>query len=306
MKKVIGALVALLLVAGCSSINTQSDQAGLHYKAGALSSTHFANCVGQGTRNFDGPGDKHYSYPAGQRTFDFSSDDEADAHPINVVSKDNQTLEFDGGLTFQLDTDCNKVTINGHEYKGGMLQAFHERIGLKYKAFMNGDEISEGWKAALRFYMGKPLTNDLQNAAGQYNWLDLYTNPAIRATIEKTVNDNLAQAVKNLTGGQDYFTNFNLIINKPIPDEKLVTGLAAVQQAVLQRKAVQNQNLTVVTELSQIKSLVKVLGPYGYVLYKALKDCEADNGNSGNDQAGCPAILPVPQGGNINIQPGSR
>lgn len=297
LKAVVAALFGSLVLAACSTVSTASDQVDLHYSAGSFSSTKYSDCVQSGNRKWNGPGDKYFNYPQGQRTYNFSNDKDADSAPITIVSKDNQELKVEGGLTFFLDTNCtHPFTINGHTYKGGILQAFHENIGLKFHAYMVGDDLPQGWQDLLNFYMGKPLKNAMQTAGQKFNWLDLYNNPVARNQFDAEVKAGLPESIKAQIGGVDYFQNFNLIIQKPEPDPRLVSSLAAVQQQVLQNKAVQQQNITVITELQQIRNLTKVLGPYGYILYKALQDCDAQNkGNS------CPQFLPVPQGANINI-----
>jgi hypothetical protein len=299
---VVGAATLALVAAGCSTINTAPDQAGLHYKAGAVSSTKFADCVTSSNRNWYGPGDKTYTYPAGQRTFDFTGSPGSESGPLTVVSQDNQELQVQGGLTFQLDTSCDKITINGKDYPGGILQAFHENIGIKYAAYMDdNDKTSDGWDEMLRFYIGQPLKKAMNQAAQKYGWLAIYNDPATRVKWETEVKTLLPAAVKATTGGADYFKNFSLTLQKPEPDPKLVSALAAAQVAITNKQAVIDQNATVDEELKQIKKLTAVLGPEGYILYKALQLCATSK-----DNAGCPAFIPVPQGSSLNITPPTK
>ena len=81
----VGALL-LLTVTGCSTVSTESDQVALHYDAGAFSSTTYQECVTQNNRAWDGPGEKYYIYPAGQRTFDFTGREGSESPPFVVVS----------------------------------------------------------------------------------------------------------------------------------------------------------------------------------------------------------------------------
>jgi hypothetical protein len=282
-------LAAVLVTAGCSTVSTESDQVALHYDAGAFSSTKFQECVEANRRTWDGPGEKYFSYPAGQRTFDFSGNEEALAKPYTVVSKDNQELTISGGLTFQLDTDCDD--------DGGMLREFHEAIGLKFQPVLEDDGSSApGWLELLRFYIGQPLNKALTAEAQKYTWLALYNDPATRVKFETAINGNLAEAVEATTGGKAYFLNFNLTLQKPTPRTELVDGLAAVQVAITQRQAIVEQNATVQEKLKQIRALVQVLGPDGYILYEVFQRCL-----TGQAVAGCPTFLPVPADGNINV-----
>lgn len=289
---VVATILALApVLAGCSTVSTESDQVVLHYDAGALSSTTFQECVTPNNRTWDGPGEKYFRYPAGQRTFDFSSSDAALADPYSVVSKDNQELKVSGGLTFHLDTSC------GDDGKGGILRDFHEEIGLKFQPILHDDgAYAEGWIELLLFYIGQPLEKALAAEAQKYDWLALYNDPATRVAFEGAINKNLADAVRATTGGKAYFINFNLTLQKPTPRKELVDGLAAVQVAITQRQAIIEQNATVDEKLKQIRKLVEVLGPYGYILYDAMQRCL-----SGEATAGCPSFLPVPPGGNVNV-----
>ncbi|MDG4833096.1 SPFH domain-containing protein [Solwaraspora sp. WMMD1047] len=283
----IGAL--LVLVTGCSTVSTESDQVSLHYDAGAFSSTTYQECVTENNRTWDGPGEKYFTYPAGQRTFDFSGNDDAEVPPYTVVSKDNQELSVSGGLTFHLDTSC--------EPDGGMLREFHEEIGLKFQPILDDDgRYTDNWLELLRFYIGQPLNKALTTEAQKYDWLALYNDPQTRASFESAINASLGNSVKATTGGKAYFLDFNLTLQKPTPRQELVDGLAAVQVAITERQAVIEQNATVDEKLKQIRKLVAVLGPYGYVLYDAMQRCLVSE-----TAKGCPTFLPVPEGGNINV-----
>ncbi|GGN85093.1 hypothetical protein GCM10010112_65110 [Actinoplanes lobatus] len=282
-------VVAALLTAGCTTVSTESDQVALHYDAGAFSSTTYQECVTQNNRAWDGLGERYYTYPAGQRNFDFTGSDDSESPPFTVVSKDNQEMTVAGGLTFHLDTGC--------EPDGGMLRQFHEDIGLKFHPVIDGDgKTTATWLEMLRFYIGHPLNRALAAEAQKYDWLALYNDPETRTRFESAINANLSSAVMATTGGKAYFLDFNLTLQKPQPRKELVDGLAAAQVAITQRQAVIEQNATVDEKLKQIRKLVDALGPDGYVIYEVMQQCLA-----GAARAGCPAFLPVPAGGNVNV-----
>ncbi|SDT03751.1 SPFH domain-containing protein [Actinoplanes derwentensis] len=282
-------VVAALLLAGCTTVSTESDQVALHYDAGSFSSTTYQECVTQNNRAWDGLGEKYYTYPAGQRNFDFTGSDDSESAPYTVVSKDNQEMTVAGGLTFHLDTGC--------EPDGGMLRRFHEDIGLKFQPVIDEDGKTTGtWLEMLRFYIGHPLSRALAAEAQKYDWMALYNDPETRTRFETDINANLSAAVSATTGGKGYFVDFNLTLQKPQPRKELVDGLAAAQVAITQRQAVIEQNATVDEKLKQIKKLVDVLGPDGYVIYEVMQQCL-----TGETRAGCPTFLPVPNGANVNI-----
>jgi hypothetical protein len=216
-----GAVAAVLLLSGCSGVNTDSGMVGLHYKGGPISSTHFANCVTSNTRNYDGPGDKHYQYPSNQRTFDATGGQDADSPPITVVSKDNAILTVPITVNFTLKTDCST------------LRRFHERVGLRYAAYFdNVNSPSDGWSQMLRIMIGKPLDTQSDRIAQQYNWRDLWNNPKVKTQLETQVAKDLPRLIKRQAGG-NFFDNITVLMQKPTPTDGNLTSAVAKEQAAV-------------------------------------------------------------------------
>lgn len=273
---------ATLTAVGCS-VSTGPDQAGLEYNAGPVSSVSFDSCIPPGQRAYHGPGDNGYVYPAGQRTFQFSEGAGSDVKPITVVSKDNLEMTSSGVATFSLNTDCKT------------LRQFHERIGLKYKAYTD-----EGWAKMLHTYLKQPLDRAMDAASKQFAWKNLYANPEAKQQWENLVGRYAVQFVNEQAGG-DFFCSpsytgkgscgqFNLTLQQPQPPTKVRDALASAQEAVERNAAQRNENERVKTELESIKELVDVLGPQGYVMYEAIKSGKID-------------VVPVPAGGAVNLTP---
>jgi len=271
------ALAVIALPASGCSVSVPPDKAGLEYNAGPFSSTSFDAC-GNG-RMWHGPGDKVYTYPIGQRTYQF--DENGDTGALKVVSKDNLELTVEGVATFSLNGSCDT------------LRKFHEEIGLKYKAYED-----EGWEKMLRVYIGAPLDRALDQVSKKYKWIDLYSNPEVKKEWETEVGAAVAAQV-NATAGDNYFCSpaytdkgecgsFLLTLQQPVPPENVRASLAAAQQAVQDNQTQANRNKQIQTELKALRDLVKVLGPNGAILYQAIKD-------------GRIKVVPVPAGGNINI-----
>lgn len=290
-------LLALLVVpalAACSQVSTQSDESGLHYAAGSFTSTKFKNCVSSGTRNFDGPGDLHYTYPAGQRSYEFDNTKAADAPPIRVVSKDNVEMTISGVINFNLNTSCSPITDklpNGgiKKWPGGMLQKFHETVGLKYKAYNDGnDQTSKGWRDGLSVYFYPPLRNSMNSVAQTNSWLDLYNNPSLKQKIEDQVATTLPLAVK-AQAGDDYFTNITVTLQKPEAPEALVTSLQNRQKAVSDLAAAEAQKLTNQAIADAERPLIELYGPQGYLIKKAL------------DSGKITGLYPVPTGVGVTV-----
>jgi regulator of protease activity HflC (stomatin/prohibitin superfamily) len=280
--KFLAAGVVLILLAAIwffffvTKFSTAPDQTGLHYSAGPFSSTEYADCVEPGTRVWNGPADIHVAYPSGQRTYDFSANSAApDSSPIVVASKDFQELTVSGVVTFRLNTDCD------------VLREFHEQIGNKYDARMDGNAMSDGWREMLSVYMNQPLQRAMSEATQGLDWKVLYNDPATKTAWEAEVSRLLPTYIKQQTGS-DFFTDFSLTLQKPTPPAELLTALKDQQVAVEQNIAQAGKNQTVRTEAESIRELVNILGPDGYNVYQAIKDGKIN-------------VMPIPQGSSVIV-----
>ncbi|AWS41486.1 hypothetical protein DKM19_09035 [Streptosporangium sp. 'caverna'] len=285
---IVAVVVSGFVLSGCTRVSTQPDEVVLHYAGGVFEAIKFDECINPSSgATLLGPGDTAYSYPFGQRTFDFSGLGDAEAKPLSVVSKDNVEMTVSGVATFTLNTDCKT------------LQQFHEKIGLKYHAYYEGGE-SEGWRQMLNIYMRVPLDRAMDAASQEFEWRGLFNDPNVKQAWEARVGVLARQFIK-AAAGADYFCNQNyagvgecadisLTIQKPEPPEALVSALASEQAAKAENAAQLQRNAKVRTEIESIKDLVKVLGPSGAVLWQAI-------------QKGQVSVVPVPQGSNLNITP---
>jgi hypothetical protein len=269
LKKILTGAAALALGAvvltGCSSVSTAPDQVALHYSGGPFSSTEFKDCVSTSTKAWDGPGDAHFVYPAGQRTYDFKGDGSggADSPALAVVAggtgekgKDTQVeLRQEGTLTFTFSTtDCES------------LRSFHEKIGLKYGADKAGlKQLNE----LLDVYLGGPLQRALSEATQGVDWKTYYSDATVRNEVEKRATELLPGYVQELSGGE-FFSNFSVQLQRPTLPAELSDALKATQVAIEQNTAQQQRNVQVQSELESIRELVEVLGPDGYNTYQAI------------------------------------
>ena len=125
----------------------------------------------------------------------------------------------------------------------------------------------------------------LDAASQEFEWKQLYNDPATKQQWEQRVGELARQFIKETSGGE-YFCNPNyggtgpcgdivLTIQKPAPPESLVNALAAEQAAKAENVAQAQRNAKIRTELESIKDLVAVLGPQGAILWKAIQDAKA-------------------------------
>lgn len=272
-RKIVALSAAALILTGCSTVSTQSDQVSLHYAAGPLSDTKFENCVTTGTRNIDGYGDKHYTYPAGQRTFTFAKDGKDVDSAAFTVAAGNVELVLSGVARFSLNTDCDT------------LRKFHEQIGLKYGAYVDDGET--GWNKMIATYVLQPLQRAMNDATNGADWVSLYNDPSAKAAWEKRVGELLPQYVEQTAGGE-YFKDFQLTLQKPALPDQLQSALLAQQVAIQNQQTQVETNRTLELEREGIQSLVQLLGPEGYNVYTALKD-------------GKITFMPIPEGSSVIV-----
>lgn len=282
LKALIALPAAVLVLAGCSTISTNSDQVGLHYDAGSFSDTQFENCVKSGEMNVDGPGDAHYVYPAGARTYKFAEAAGAEQAPISVTTKDNVQMTSAGILGFEINTDCKT------------LQEFHEAIGLKYNVDDSG---IHDWVPLMNDYLGQQLQSTMNAAAAGFTVDELYTDATKRAAWGEEVKKNLPQAVRDFAGG-DYFDHFTLVLQRPLPSQGYLDQLQQQQVQTERLDTIAAQKAAQAAELAQIQELVATFGGWeGYIAYRNQLNCE-ENKDS------CVQFLPIPQGSGVNITPG--
>lgn len=288
MKKILAliAILAVMFTTGCSSVSTDSDEAAVVYNGGSFTSATFSNCVGTSKREWNGPGDNDYRYPAGQRTFSFTGADGSERGPMPVTTGSQEVL-IPGFVTFTLNTNCES------------LKKFHETIGKKYGAYIGG----EGWDDFLSDYIAVPLSATLNKAAGaivtpegaerDQNWYLLYTDPATQNEFEDYVKENLPGEIEK-TLGAEFISVGNVSIAKPTVEDNLKGGLAAKEEARLQNDAQKERN-----EIAKTK-------------FDSLKDCRT----SGLTEDACVIIFlaesgkvpfyPLPVGGNLNVSPAPK
>jgi hypothetical protein len=282
MKKILILLFGVILLAGCSTVSTESDQVALHYDAGAFSDTTFENCVKPGEMNIDGPGDNHYVYPAGQRTYKFAEAAGAEQKPFSVTTKDNAQMTAAGILGFEINTDCD------------VLQKFHVAIGLKYHVDENG---IKDWVPLMNDYLGQQLQACMNSAASGYTVDELYQDSAKRAAWGEDVKKCLPQAIKDFAHG-DYFDHFTLVLQRPLPSQRYLDQLSEQQVQAERIDTIEAQKQAQAAELAQIQQLVQTFGGWeGYIAYRNQLNCE-QNADS------CVQFLPIPQGTGVNITPG--
>lgn len=280
----VGSLLSLSVLTGCSSMSAEPDEAGLQYGGGPIESKTFADCAETGSREWGGIFDTFYGYPAGERTYDFSDNPEAESVPIKFRSKDPVEMNVSGLLKFRMNTDCK------------VLQKFHETIGRKYQAYNVDGNSSEGWERLLDNYIGLPLQRALQLAAQDFAWEEMYNNPARRADFEKRVAELLPEFVAKEAGDQPFFMDPVLTLNQPQPPQELIDQFKNRQINDQALTTINERQATLDAERAQIDQLIQTLGVEGYIQYRVLENC-----SDGKQETEC---IPFPiNGSDVAVAP---
>lgn len=234
-KALLAALLAMLVLAGCSSVSTDTNETAVHVGGGSFEAKVAKDCIPPSTRqNTNSPNDKYYYYPVGQIAYDFTGRENSDSSPISVISKDNQTLTIPGQVTMTLKTDCDS------------LKDFHNKFGKNLVMYMEKDDEgnfvrSAGWRRGLNLYVGRALDSTLDRVAKNYTRDDLFSKPNLKDTINAEVDKTLAALVKQQMAGKEYFTGWTTNVNQPDPGETYRRILTEQQQVVAQAKATEQK-----------------------------------------------------------------
>lgn len=295
IRRILAALSALLLVVvvGCSSVDTDANQVALQY-SGGWESKAFVKCVPKSTQSLDeSSGDTFFYVPIGERTYRFSDEPGSDQPPIMVTAKDGVELKVRGSIKFTLNTDCNAYTDpDGTQWPGGKLQKLKERFD-KDGIFptSDGEGMPAAWNTFLRVYIGEVIDRSADEQALNYLTGELNASESKKAEWERKFLDVLPDRIKAGFKGEDMISVYNPVIQKPdLPDNLK----AAIQEAV----AAQERGRAAEAERS-----IGENWPGGLVAYQAY---QREKAITEAIASGKVAILPVPQGSPVIVNGGTR
>lgn len=284
------AAFAIAITSGCSIANTTAAEVALQYEGGPLDSKAYYSCIHSSTRDINDAGDTHYYYLAGQTDFTFGDGEGVDSAALTSTTKDSQEIKVSGTIKFTLNVSCGVFKDpTGKTWPGGVLQFFHELIGMKYQAANTegGEPTNGGWNRMVRNYIGAALDRATDNEALNYNWQNLYSDTATKAKWEKDVLGQLPSVLKSLTQGVDVFKINAVLLQKPGIAPKLADGLTEKQAAQLRADAV------------QVDKAAAANFPGGLPAYQAYQQQQAINEAI---KSGKVKVLPVPQGSPIIVE----
>jgi hypothetical protein len=132
-------------------------------------------------------------------------------------------------VNFTMKNDCE------------LIRQFHETVGNRSQAYLDDENASTsaGWTILLRRIMGKPLETIVDRVAQQYNWREMWNDPAIRKEMESQILDELPDLVARQTNGVQYFESWAVTVNQPgVIDEGLLNLAREEQKTVAEANAV--------------------------------------------------------------------
>lgn len=271
-------LIVVGLIAGAiywfnSRASSETNETCVVYSGGPFDAKKYQEILPPGTTNKSiGWGSTTYCYRNDQRSFIGSADPGADTTPVPVVGKGDGSEDAAGNLPVTLDFNLY-FSLNTNPK---VLQAFHEEIGRKTSAW--GEE---GWNEMLRDYFKPQVVRAMQNAAGKYSYIDLYSDPATRSAYQADVVKLFKKSLTDVLGG-DYFCkpgytgsgecgDITFTVGNPQLPEAIQKSIEGEIQARRDTAKQAEENRKTEVALKAEQQLVDLYGPQGALIYRALE-----------------------------------
>ena len=234
MKKIIKAiaLASVVMLAGtaCGFVSVDPDQQAVVVNDYIVipADRTIDGCIPPGETQNEWSNDV-YRYPARQISWDATGVEGSERGPYKGVSNASAPAELYVPVivTMSLTTDCD------------LLMAFHRDFGTKYHGWLNDDgTTSPGWIQLLNYVVGQPLENTLVKLAQKYPWRQIWNDEKVRMEFQTELQNGLEHASAQRTKGQAFFTDFQVLVQKPDPvDQALKDAIASEQNAVAKANA---------------------------------------------------------------------
>ena len=210
---VLGIVVVIGVLGGCSTSYTDPSMVALRYAGGPTEGGKFKECVEPGTKQISN--DSYYPYPTTQREDVWDSDNyeqgsESADHPdMQIIDRDGNIAYVKMKVSFYLNTDC------------GVLRTYHEKIGRTRHAYFNSDgSYGNGWIWAMDNYISSAVVDKTKAAATPYTVEDMWLKPDVRDAMAAKVQPLIGPAVDGgMEGDDEFYTGFTVRIYGISPDE---------------------------------------------------------------------------------------
>lgn len=227
---VIGLMAASILLSSCG-FSTPSDMVAVQEGKG-WEAKKVKGCKAPNERAFWG-NDKYAYYPTNEREWVATGQDSSDAGRMKSVTNDNVEMYIPVTIQFNMITDCDTIT------------EFYMKHGRRNKAYFdeNGD-YDQNWVNMLEKLVATPTDATLDRIIQDYNWRDVWNDPATKTEMETkltaALNSDTSLLVQRAQG--KYFEDFSVLIGKPSPvEDALAQAVAAEQTSVATAKSAEAQ-----------------------------------------------------------------
>lgn len=233
MNRKIALLVGALLMSltACGGYSVASDLTAVQVGAGA-EAKKVKGCKPPNERAWFG-NDNYYYYPLNERYWE-AQQEGGDGGRFSVITKDSVKLLMPVTIQFNFKTDCDTLT------------EFYTKFGRRSTAYLkeSGEpENNDQWNKMLKSLVATPADTTLDRIIQDYNWRDVWQDPATRTEIESKLQEALTSAsslmVQRAQG--EYFEDISVLIGQPSPPDELVAAVEAEQTAVAKARAAEAQ-----------------------------------------------------------------
>lgn len=158
---------------------TPRDKVGISYGGGPFEGSHYQRTVEPGSALFvNGIGDELYLYPADQRNYIVSADDQ-----VTAPTGDRVQVGFQVAVYYTLNTD--------------RLREFHEQLGLRYQAYT-----SDGWDRLIDDTFRQQIETALQEQSRRHDVAELFGDADVLLDLQDEVEATLSERLERALGAR--------------------------------------------------------------------------------------------------------
>jgi hypothetical protein len=230
----------------------------LRYEGGDFGGSKFKECVPSGEKLASN--DSFYSYPTTQRQDKWDSANyqkgakSADYPDMELVAKGGVTLDLTVTVPFTLNTSCEPITIDGKNYPGGAIQAFHEIFGKTRRGYFDptndgNTSYGAGWLWLMDTYIStcvkQQLTPKIRALEPERAWL----NDSERVGLSEGLKDSVQACVNNaMETDVQFYTIGNATVDQITPDPEFTSLYRERQNAQVKAQTAQDNARAQVAE----------------------------------------------------------
>ncbi len=285
---------------------TPRDRIGISYGGGVFEGAHFQKIVQPGSNLFfNGMFDKFYLYPSDQRSYTITRAKGRGDRPgvdfVEAASSDGIRVDFEVVVNFRLNQD--------------LLQQFHEKLGLKYRAWedvaLDSNTPGIGWDQMLDEIFRPQIEFAIQREARKYDAVKIYSDRATLETLQRDIGAVLKDNITRVIGAE-YFCgptyvpgsgvcpDFTFTLANPGIPQGLKDKLTAIREAEAQVEVRRQEVEQAKQQALAIRELNEALAEAGnrYILLQAITLCKESGG------AKCPInfwVLPAGTQTDLNV-----